>query len=114
MIQRFINVTWPKDNEVTTPNGEVVYGVLSRSCSYCPNLIRPRVVDLSFIAIFEAKTSMHWLFDYFLRFVKNFTCYFFQKQASKDYLTQGNLLKTTLLNEKQSNLEKEMYGNISL
>ena len=29
-------------------------------------------------------------------------------------LTQGNLLKTTLLNEKQNNLEKEMYGNISL
>ena len=39
---------------------------------------------------------------------------FFQKLASKDLLTQGNLLKTTLLNEKQSNLEKEMYGNISL
>ena len=54
------------------------------------------------------------LFDYFLGFVKNFLCYFFQKQASKDHLTQGNLLKTTLLNEKQSNLEKEMYGNISL
>ena len=29
-------------------------------------------------------------------------------------LMQGNLLKTTLLNEKQNNLEKEMYGNISL
>ena len=39
---------------------------------------------------------------------------FFQKKASKDHLTQGNLLKTTLLNEKQNNLEKEMYGNISL
>ena len=39
---------------------------------------------------------------------------FFQKQASKGHLTQGNLLTTTLLNEKQSNLEKEMYGNISL
>ena len=51
-------------------------------------------------------------FDYFLRFVKNFLCYFFQKQATKDHLTQGNLLKTTLLNEKQSNLDKEMYGNI--
>ena len=36
-----------------------------------------------------------------------------QKQASKDHLTQGNILKTTL-NEKQSNLEKEMYWNISL
>ena len=29
-------------------------------------------------------------------------------------LPQGNLLKTALLNEKQNNLEKEMYGNISL
>ena len=38
---------------------------------------------------------------------------FFQKQASKDHLTQENLLKTALLNEKQSNLEKEIYGNIS-
>ena len=34
--------------------------------------------------------------------------------TSKDHLTQENLLKTTLLNEKQSNLEKEMCGNISL
>ena len=57
---------------------------------------------------------MHWLFNYFSRFLKNFLSYFFQKQASKDHLTQGHLLKTTLLNEKQSNLEKEMYGNISL
>ena len=47
-------------------------------------------------------------------FVENFLSYFFQNQASKDYLTQGNLLKTTLLKEKQSNLEKEMYGNIIL
>ena len=47
-------------------------------------------------------------------FVENFLCYFFQNQASKDYLTQGNLLKTTLLKEKQSKLEKEIYGNISL
>ena len=51
---------------------------------------------------------MRGLFDYFLKFVKN-SLYFFQKQASKDHLTQGNILKTTLLNEKQSNLEKEMY-----
>ena len=57
---------------------------------------------------------MRWLFDYFSKFVNNSLCYIFQKQASKDHLTQGNLLKTTLLNEKQSNLEKEMYGNISL
>ena len=42
----------------------------------------------------KPQCSMHWLFDYY-------------------HLAQGNLLKTTLLNEKQSNLEKEMYGNIS-
>ena len=57
---------------------------------------------------------MRWLFDYFSRFLKNFLCYFFQKQSSKDHLTKGNLLKTTLLNEKQNNLEKEIYGIISL
>ena len=57
---------------------------------------------------------MGWLFDYFSRFVKNFLCYFLQKHASKDHLTQGNLLKTMFLNEKQINLEKEMYRNISL
>ena len=39
---------------------------------------------------------------------------FFQKQASKDHLTQGKLLKTMLFNKKQSNLEKKMYENISL
>ena len=39
---------------------------------------------------------------------------FFQKQASKSHLAQGNLSKTMLWNEKQSNLEKEMYENISL
>ena len=52
---------------------------------------------------------MRCLFGYFSRFVKNFICYIFQKQASKDHLTQGNLLKTMLLNEKQSDLEREMY-----
>ena len=30
---------WSKGNNVTTPNGEVLYGFLSRSCFYCPNLI---------------------------------------------------------------------------
>ena len=54
--------------------------------------------------------SMRWLFDYFSRFANIFLCHFFQKQASKDHLTQGNLFKTILLHEKQSNLEKEMYG----
>ena len=28
-----------KGNDVTTPNGEVPYGLLSRSCFYYPNLI---------------------------------------------------------------------------
>ena len=45
----------------------------------------------------------------FLRFVKNFLCFKRSLKASKE----GKLLKT-LLNEKQSNFEKEMDGNISL
>ena len=28
-----------KGNDVTTPDGEIPYGLLSRSCFYCPNLI---------------------------------------------------------------------------
>ena len=43
-----------------------------------------------------------------------FFSFFFQKQSSKDRLSQENLLKRTLLNKKQSNLEKEMYENIYL
>ena len=35
---------------------------------------------------------MRLLLDYFSRFVKNFVCYVFQKKASKDHLTQGNLV----------------------
>ena len=35
----FINVSRSKDNYVSTLNGEVHYGLLSRSCLYCPNLI---------------------------------------------------------------------------
>ena len=57
----------------------------------------------------KPQCSMCWLLDYFSRFAKNFLCYFFQKQASKDHLTQGNILKAMWLNEKQSNLEKKMY-----
>ena len=30
---------WSKDNDVTTPNGEVPYGLLSKSIFYCSNLI---------------------------------------------------------------------------
>ena len=78
-------------------------------------LLRPHVVDLSFIVIFYAKTSMLYaLIIYFSRFAKKFLCYFFQKQAWKDHSTQENILQATLLNEKQSSLEKEMYENISL
>ena len=43
---------------------------------------------------------MRWFFENFSRFVESFLCYFFQKQASKDHLAQGNLLKTTSVNEK--------------
>ena len=60
------------------------------------------------------KCGMRWLFDYFLRFGNIFPCYFFQKKASKDHLTQGNFLKATLLTGKQSNLEKEIHGSVSL
>ena len=69
-----------------------------------------------FIVIFMQKPQCGrcWLFVYFLRFVQNFLCYIFHSQTSKDYLTQGNLLKALLLNEKQGNLEKEMYRNIYL
>ena len=38
----------------------------------------------------------------FLRFYNIFLCYVFQNQASNDHLIQGNLLKWTLLNEKQN------------
>ena len=31
------NVTWSKGNDITNPNGEVLYGLLSRSCFYCLN-----------------------------------------------------------------------------
>ena len=59
----------------------------------------------------KPQCSMRWLFDYSSSFVINFLCYVFQKQASKGHLTQGNLLKAMVLIEKESNLEKEMYGN---
>ena len=62
----------------------------------------------------KPQCGMRWLFDYFSRFVQNFLRYLFQTQASKDHITQGNLLKVKLLKEKQSNLENEMYRNISL
>ena len=39
---------------------------------------------------------------------------FFQKQASKDHLIQGNLLKTMLLNEKNKAILKRKYMKISL
>ena len=55
--------------------------------------------------------------DYFIIFWDLLTFFFatfFQEQASKDQLTQGNLLKTMFLNEKQSNIEQEIDENISL
>ena len=44
----------------------------------------------------------------------HFSLLLFSKAGFERYLTKGNLLKRTLLNEKQNNLDKEMYGNISL
>ena len=39
--EKFIIVMWSKGNEWHYhPNGEVPYGLLSRNCFYCPNLIR--------------------------------------------------------------------------
>ena len=35
-----------KSNDVTTPDGEVTYGLLSRSCFYCPNLISGAPLDI--------------------------------------------------------------------
>ena len=77
---------------------------------------RPHVVDLLFIVIYYAKSSMWFVLIIWLFFeiCQICICYFFQKQVSKDHLTQGSFLKTMLLNERQSNLEKETYGNISL
>ena len=66
---------------------------------------------------FSDKNSIAVCADYLIIFSnlwRFFFATFFQKQASKNQLTQGNLLKTKLLNEKQSNLKKEIYGNISL
>ena len=52
--------------------------------------------NLSFIhSHFYVKTSMRCflVFYYFSRFIKNFPCYFFQKQASKDYLAKETVQK---------------------
>ena len=59
----------------------------------------------------KPQCGMRWLFDYFWDL---FWIFFATVIKSKDHLTQRNLLKVTLLNEKQSNLEKELHGNISL
>ena len=37
---RFISVTWLKGNDVPSPNVEVPFGLMSRNCFYCPNLIQ--------------------------------------------------------------------------
>ena len=36
-----------KSNDATTPNGEMPYGLLSRSCFYCLNLITVALVTRS-------------------------------------------------------------------
>ena len=38
-MRAFINVSLSKGNDVATHNGEVSYGLLSRSCFNCPSLI---------------------------------------------------------------------------
>ena len=48
-----------------------------------------------------------WLF---FEICEEFSLLLFQKQASNDQLTKGNVLKTMLIKDKQSNFEKEMYG----
>ena len=51
----------------------------------------------------KPQCGMRRLFAYFSRFANIVLWYrFFQKQASNDHLTQANLLKWTLLNEKQN------------
>ena len=62
----------------------------------------------------KPQCGMHRLLIIFQDFLTFFFATFFQKKVSKDHSTQGKLLKTTLLNEKQNNLGKKMYGNISL
>ena len=73
--------------------------------------IRPCIVDLSFIVIFNAKTSLWYALIIWLFFeiCLEFSLLLFQKQTSKDHLAQRNLFKITLLNEKQSNLEEEIW-----
>ena len=61
----------------------------------------------------KPQCGMHRLLIIFQDLLTFFFATFFQKEVSKDHWTQGNLLKTTLLNEKQNNLEEEMYENIS-
>ena len=62
----------------------------------------------------KPQCSMHRLLIIFQDFLTFFLATFFQKEVSKDHSTQGNLLKTTLLNEKQNNLENKKCMEISL
>ena len=57
---------------------------------------------------------MHRLLIIFQDFLTFFLANFFQKEVSKDHSTQGNLLKATLLNERQNNLQKKKCMEISL
>ena len=59
-----------------------------------------------YLIIFRDLLTVFFFFFFFANF--------FIKSTFKDHLMQGNLLKATSLNEKQINLEKEKYGNMSL
>ena len=64
--------------------------------------------------------GMRWLsgVDYFSRFVKDFLCYFFQKQTSKDHVTKGNLQSSIgfdrpgILSENLKTLTSSNYSSI--
>ena len=96
--QLFHGVTWDGQGRTEIPSKltSMLPGIDKTICY----LIRSRVVDISLIVIF------------FSRFVKNFICFFFQKHALKGHLMQGNLLKTTLKENKA--VLKRKYIEISL
>ena len=62
----------------------------------------------------KPQCGMHRLLIIFQDLLTFFFATFFQKEVSKDHSTQGKLLKTTLLNEKQNNLENKKCMEIFL
>ena len=77
----------------------------------CRHMWRPHVVDLSFIVIFYAKTSMQyaliiWLF---LGFIKNFLWYFFSKAGFKRSL---NTRKPFTNNITKWKIKQSWKGNV--